>query len=550
MEKKHIYKFLIYFFVYLSIIYYFDLKYYPQLDDYIQHYNYMQFRTFEENIKVLGLLSTFRPIAHLLDLTLWTFLFGSCFSIFLIAFLNVVNAFLLKNIFKKYFELSDLFLIIYLFIPIGIEGNYWISASSRIVVGVFFGVLSIYYYQKKLILNINKKNFLFDLFIFCILQFVGICFYEQVLIFNILLFIFINFLEIFLTKNIKLIFFNIIPIINFLLLFLFKKINSVNSVYSSRIEFILPSNSLEYLQKKEYLLKNLNTLFFDANYNLLKNGFFNGINIILQNINFISLFFLILFFLVLFKLKENYQNYSNFKNLFKILSILFSLIIIFMPISIFFVIKSNYISFRNINTSIFGISLLLDIIFNFIFNNNIKVLKFLNKTICYIVFVLFFIVNISEVYNYKLNNYYDNKISKLIINEIEDLGSDDNVLIFNLKDFYINNQNFYYNEHIIGTTSSNWALKGNIMYNKNSKNIPNFYLHKGNIILDFEDNFNFKNKFQKILYLDDSNNNFRIYELRIEQFDTNEYNLNAYYNNKFIKKFVLSIDKNKIELLE
>ena len=67
------------FFLILIRFLYFGFEYYPQLDDYIQHHNYAQLveQMFDGNmgefIKWIGLLSA-RPLAGLLDITLWSWL--------------------------------------------------------------------------------------------------------------------------------------------------------------------------------------------------------------------------------------------------------------------------------------------------------------------------------------------------------------------------------------------------------------------------------------------------------------------------------------------
>jgi hypothetical protein len=48
----------------------------------------------------------------------------------------------LYKIFNKFFGTSRFFIVIFALLPLGIEGTYWMSASTRIVPGVFFAALS------------------------------------------------------------------------------------------------------------------------------------------------------------------------------------------------------------------------------------------------------------------------------------------------------------------------------------------------------------------------------------------------------------------------
>ena len=68
--------------VFMRFIYY-GFNYYPQLDDYIQYYSYRQFLgTIPEIIQKLGLLSA-RPLAGLMDITIWNYFFNTNICLFL-----------------------------------------------------------------------------------------------------------------------------------------------------------------------------------------------------------------------------------------------------------------------------------------------------------------------------------------------------------------------------------------------------------------------------------------------------------------------------------
>ena len=129
---------------------YYGFEYYPQLDDYIQYYSYRQFLgTVPEIIEKLGLFSA-RPIAGFMDITVWNFFFSKnmIFGVMILSLMYTASAFLLKKSFSNIFTVGNLFIVLYTLLPLGFEGTYWVSASSRVVVGMFFASLSIYFFSE------------------------------------------------------------------------------------------------------------------------------------------------------------------------------------------------------------------------------------------------------------------------------------------------------------------------------------------------------------------------------------------------------------------
>lgn len=116
--------------------------YYPQLDDYIQYHNYASAASFQALQQSTGLLDT-RPLAGLADYFVWSPMFDHMIlGLALISLLYVLTVMLFWKILQRYFHVSILFPVLVTLLPLGMEGTYWMSAATRVVVGMFFGVLA------------------------------------------------------------------------------------------------------------------------------------------------------------------------------------------------------------------------------------------------------------------------------------------------------------------------------------------------------------------------------------------------------------------------
>ena len=125
------------------------LAYYPQMDDYIQYHNYSVFYgSVAAAVENLGPLRA-RPLAGIMDIAVWSKLWGNMhIAVIIITLMYVISGLFFKKVFEKYFRMSNMFLVIYLLSPFFFEAVYWVSASSRIVVGLFFASLALYLFQK------------------------------------------------------------------------------------------------------------------------------------------------------------------------------------------------------------------------------------------------------------------------------------------------------------------------------------------------------------------------------------------------------------------
>ena len=161
---------------------YCGFTYFPQLDDYIQYHNYAATENIPELLDRLGAFSV-RPLALVADICVWSRFWGRMIvPLIIMAALWTASAIFLWEVLRRFYPVGNFFPLIFVLLPLNIEATYWLSASSRIVVGTFFASLSAYFLT--LFCERGKKRFAALFLLFNILSF---CFYEQCLIFSLVL---------------------------------------------------------------------------------------------------------------------------------------------------------------------------------------------------------------------------------------------------------------------------------------------------------------------------------------------------------------------------
>lgn len=119
-------------------------NYTPVLDDYIMYQGYPLYTVLYlfQTVRVW----TARPVANILDVFLWARFSENLFVLFLLfAVLRFVSVILLSRFFEEQGFPKETMCILLLLCPIGVEATGWLSAASRIVVGLFFMSLALWY---------------------------------------------------------------------------------------------------------------------------------------------------------------------------------------------------------------------------------------------------------------------------------------------------------------------------------------------------------------------------------------------------------------------
>ncbi len=412
--KKHIYKILPLSF--LLILKNLIFGYFPILDDHIQYSAYSLY-TKKYILFTVGTIYK-RPGAAVFDLFVWQNL-GMNISVICITVMLVLSLFMLKEIFKTVNINIGIFSGAFmLFCPLNLEAVYWLSASSRIVTGLFFCALSLY------IITFAKRRI--GIFAFWFFNLLSYLFYEQALIFSCVTTVFFLFF-----KNKKL---TAIPILNIVLTGGYYIICAPFDRFSARAEIgfkIFPH------------IKSLAEIFFSV----LPKMIFKSKYLVLSIIVFaVSVF-------VLHKFRKKNQNKS-------FSGIICALLIFVCPFAPYFILKNSYLSLRSTFFAVTALGIFLD---------NITLSKRTANTVSALVLSLFLAASASEFFEYKSVYETDKTICENIINShlIEDNKT---YYLIGAKRMY-NNINAPFAEHILNITQADWSLTGAVRAYSHNKNI-------------------------------------------------------------------------------
>lgn len=490
--------------VFMRFIYY-GFNYYPQLDDYIQYYSYRQFLgTIPEIIQKLGLLSA-RPLAGLMDITIWNYFFNTnmIWGVFIISVMYTASAFLLKSAFSKIFTVGNIFIIVYTLLPLGFEGTYWVSASSRIVVGMFLASLGVYFFS-----CYCEKGKYINLILFIVFQLLSFGFYEQVIVFSITATFLIMFVK-FISKG-KRTLFAFMTFINIIIFALFTSYFKSSSLYSSRMEIMLPQKEGYFDVFIPEVLSQFKEVFIYGNVYTIVKGFLRGVDIIFDDKSFVYLIFISLLCLSL----NIFEKKVKLKG--SVIAFIFGILLFIAPITPFLILGNPWFSFRGAVVSFVGLGIFVDTIFNLcIRNTNIK-----GVINCVIAFV-FSIAGVSEIHDYRQNYIEDKKAATAYINTTENFDSDLRIGVFNLNEVNIDNSNYTFHEHIAGVTGGEWSFLGCCRYYAKKFDIPqpvplslDTYIYR-----PYNSDINAIESFDKLLFYDDG----KMVEVNAEKIGDKEY---------------------------
>lgn len=400
--------------------------YIPYLDDYIQYFYYPSFEDPWQTVLLGGTKVLFtRPLAGLLDRFFWS-LFSNNLGTALIIISCLYGA--SGILFYKTFEnlsltLSPLFLVVYLLFPLNTEGTYWISASSRIVVSLALTALSGYFLTK-------NRTMPFVLF-----SFLSVWFYEQTALlsvsFGIMLCILLN-------KPKKIIF----PILNILALSAFYLVLGKYSDNADRLSPILDISGF-YTHFKN-LSAQIYEFLFPLSFKLIKNGFYRGINFIIQTHLAWWLILLIVLASLFFETSKSIKYTNSSKKL------MIGILLTFIPFTPFFVSSNGTLNFRNFLPCLLGIALISDELLS-------RMLRSLAPALGATLIFIFSVVAACEVADYHRTALADlsiaTKISKALPKDAESFTCQ-----INSPDYYP--QSAPKGDHIISMTASDWGPTG------------------------------------------------------------------------------------------
>ncbi len=443
---------------------YYGPVYFYQLDDYIQYHNYTAFNpSIWKLIKDMGLLQA-RPAAGVLDLAVWSRMFPvMILAVAVISALYAGAALLLRAVFRRHFDTGWFFIVIFALLPLGFEGTYWVSASSRIVCGLFFAALAAWLMQKY-----------FDggpwplLPAALAVQFFASCFYEQVLVFSVALMLLLAVLSF--RERGKRCFWGLFALVNTGLYFLLTALAPSGTFYESRMELVLP-NTLYYFDTfLPEVLGQLRHAFLGGGFYTLAKGLWRGIRILLADRAFWFALFALALCVLFYFVARRREKESGQKRKRGWIALLCGILLALAPLAPFFILANPWFSLRGTVTSFAGIALAADALLNRLlrpFGCRRQGAAVISAATAFI----FVLAGISELHDYRQTMRNDQQIGTLITAEAALENAGESVGILCLEPSYLEEQNYFWHEHLHGVTESNWALTGFLQYLCNEQEI-------------------------------------------------------------------------------
>ena len=410
------------------------VAYYPQLDDYAQYYNNTAFgQSPWQAIAQMGLLKS-RPLAGVMDVTLWSSLWQHmALALVIISVLYVVSGLLFKSALQKHFAISRLFLVLYLLIPFGYEGVYWISASSRIVVGLFFAALAGWFIQK--LAETSKLRFVF---FWMGAQLLSFGFYEQIIVFSAAYSFFLFALNWKALKG-KVAWFALTGVNGLLYVFI-TSLQKGFSMYNARMSIVLPwQDGFATVQRA---IEGFVTTWVGS-LKICWNGLQRGLPL------FFTSLWIVLVAVLLVWLWQH-RKVTGQRGLW--LGLLMGVLLFLAPMAPFFVIENPHITLRNIVPSFVGMALIGDVVISKVVRKPV-----IYQGLCSLFIVLFIIISLSETKDYQYNHTQDQLLAQTLTPYV---SKTEKIAILNLRPYWDEEQNWMHSDHVLSNAASDWALLG------------------------------------------------------------------------------------------
>lgn len=434
----------------------YGFQYWPQLDDYIQYHNYAAQFDFLQLQETVGVLSS-RPLAGLADYFIWTPLFEHMiWGVVIISALYVAGAVLAKKLLERYVPVGPVFLVVVVLLPLGVEGTYWMSASTRIVVGFLLACLAAWFFGKWL-----DSGRWTAAAVYMVLLLLPFGFYEQSAVLAMTLVLGMALLEC--TGNWKrgLLAFWVFPAAAFY--FLATSMLSNGGVYGSRAELMLPWFDGYFELFLPEVLRQVKTVFLEGNFYTLGKGAIRGMQQVLSGELLIcaaaAVVLCPLYGLVAARCKasDNKERYC--------LSFLMGVLLAIAPVTLFLILANPWFSFRGAVTSFVGLALLCDTFVRLIWNWLPGKKAGPAALACLLAFV-FTLASATEVGDYKASFEADQRAAQTVHSKIiwefpdEEERKALRVGVLGLEPNFLPDLNYRWHEHGSSCTESAWAFTG------------------------------------------------------------------------------------------
>ncbi len=446
-----------FFFALLLKVFSAGIHYFPILDDHIQYGCYPRF-PLSHVLFDIGTIGS-RPFASLLDPTFWG-LFYNCMwiALLLISVMYFMSAVFLDHILvEHHIKITPFLYCVFLLAPITFEATYWISAATRIVVGMFFATSA----TILLMLYLNQKKKL-TLVFYSICTLLSFGFYESVMIFSLILQSFVI-IKRALKYNSKR------PLRHFIIPFSLAFLMVIYYMVASKV-FLLGGRATT--SSVSGIGSRVSDLSFQVFYTVFAGffrttfiGFWDGLLYIFASPwNALILFPLILavsFFCAICSKKHKIRGRVN-------TSVPLGLAMIFLPLLPHLLVPDVWITYRSVFLCLPGFCIAFASLGQ----------KFLKKhkprqIIVFSLVFLFSVGCVNEVQTYKKVSKTDAVIAQNIADALnDDVKNGEKSAVLVLPHEIIIPQTSYYKDHVKSVASSDWALTGAVRAKTKNNKIP------------------------------------------------------------------------------
>lgn len=467
--------FIILFFAFLLKYMIYGFHYYPALDDYIQYGGYPLYHNPSFVLFDIGTICS-RPLSAILDIFFWGSLWKMpivmlIFSSFFHFFSCVI---LYKTATENEIALSPLFAVLFLFFPLSSEGAYWISASSRITVGIFFVSTTLYMLTKYI--KSEKIIYFLCFFIFALCSF---ALYEScaVLCFMACIFLLIK------NRDIKR---ALLPIVSLCVLLcslvLYTKFMQNLGMIGSRAS---ESSFLLIFTQAGDFLSQLAEILTTGFAKITFNGFDQGLLLLFSKgiwgIFYLALIFAVCIIFGKFTAGHN-EKTANKKN--AILQVIAGFVLFIAPFAPNMISNPVWITYRTMFIPLIGIYLVLDVLFS-----KIKI-KAIQTVILTSLMFIFIVSGINEYDTYKRNFELESalitKVCEQLPEEVKN-GSQNAAIL--LDELPCVSQVSFYKDHVKSVFYTDWALTGAVREHLDNMNIKKVTPVYPDMTFDYSDCF-------------------------------------------------------------
>ena len=421
------------------------IAYFPVLDDYIQYGSYPLLGLSHVYIKI-GTLAI-RPLASLLDPAFWGLFWPNMvLALFLIGVLYFFSAVLLdRSLIALGIKITPFLYCVYLLLPLTFEGTYWISASSRIVAGLFFATLAAYFLIKYF--TNKKKRFLWIYAVTCLVSF---GFYESVIVFSGLLQVLVFGKFIYKDKNLKYLYFLLIPAICVILLLIYYKALASFAPMGSRF---LGVSFGSVNTRVVSLFSQLLYIFTAGFLRTTVLGFLDGVSVLGKSPFFGTLLFALVVAVSLFCAWASKKHKIRAK---APVCVPLGLALTFFPLFPNILVEDVWLTYRSIVVCLPGLCVLFAPLIALLFKR-----RMVRQTIVFLMVFVFSIGCINEVHTYKAVNEMDEALlEKVAVALDEDVLTGKKTAVLVLPHEIAVDQTSYYKDHVKSVFYTDWALTG------------------------------------------------------------------------------------------